>query len=500
MKVKMNNSRLLKYKKEPRPGLKSLTPSQKEMADQILDLLPVTNLVLPRIHSGLGCSTILSALREELGARLIVAEDVLRASFQLPPSSFYKAVFELFEDAIATNDVVLVDDLPISDRFRSESFPPGILEMMMSTLCGMLQDNNKKMIWAPHANPELSSWGQTVELRSFCEADYRFLLRKFLGAAASQMDIHQIFKFAPNLDGHDLRKACEHMKVLSARTTTGQLIEYLREEGLQSNVELDEVENLGPTDIQGLDGALEQLEKRVIFPLTQNHLSDEFKFQPPRGVVIFGPPGTGKTSIGRYLAHKLKAKFLLIDGRSLSDPDSLQRKIRCVFAQAEQNAPAVIFMDDFDSIWNKENPLYHMMLSELDGIENQKKSTICLIMTVMDIAKLPAALVRSGRLELWLQTSLPDEKARLAMLKNRIAALPHPLSSADPDALVQETAGFNGADIRALVEIAKVSFGFDAAQGSSPLLPQEYFEAALQAVQEHKKGKLAMGFSNGTEQ
>jgi len=126
----------------------------------------------------------------------------------------------------------------------------------------------------------------------------------------------------------------------------------------------------------------------------------------------------------------LKSKFFLIDGTIISGTQQFHPRIHQVFEAAKQNAPAIIFIDDSDVIFEtgQETGLYRFLLTMLDGLESTSAGRICLMMTAMDVGNLPPALVRSGRIELWLETRLPDQSARAAILTDRCADLPAAIS------------------------------------------------------------------------
>jgi ATP-dependent 26S proteasome regulatory subunit len=87
---------------------------------------------------------------------------------------------------------------------------------------------------------------------------------------------------------------------------------------LASNVDLSEVQPVSLRDLQGVDSVIESLEANIVLPLENDELATEFGLKPKRGVLLAGPPGTGKTTVGRALAHRLQSKFFIIDGTFIS--------------------------------------------------------------------------------------------------------------------------------------------------------------------------------------
>jgi ATP-dependent 26S proteasome regulatory subunit len=184
--------------------------------------------------------------------------------------------------------------------------------------------------------------------------------------------------------------------------STGQFIEYLRSQRLASNIDLTEVQEVDLHDLQGLDDVVRSLETHVVLPLSDDALTAELGLTPKRGVLLYGPPGSGKTTIGRALAHRLRGKFFLIDGTFIVGTDNFYARIHRVFEAAKDNSPSVIFIDDADAIFEdgEERGLYRYLLTMLDGLESEGTARVCVMMTAMNLSHLPPALVRSGRVEL----------------------------------------------------------------------------------------------------
>jgi ATP-dependent 26S proteasome regulatory subunit len=122
----------------------------------------------------------------------------------------------------------------------------------------------------------------------------------------------------------------------------------------------------------------------------------------------------------------------------------------------------------------------------LDGLESESAGQVCVMMTAMDVGHLPPALIRSGRIELWLEMHLPDEAARAAILEQLVAPLGPPFDAVAIQELAAATGGFTGADIKRLLDDGKNLYAFDRAK-NQPLRPvTDYFLSAVAMVKDNK--------------
>jgi SpoVK/Ycf46/Vps4 family AAA+-type ATPase len=207
--------------------------------------------------------------------------------------------------------------------------------------------------------------------------------------------------------------------------------------------------------------------------------------KPKRGVLLAGPPGTGKTTIGRALAQRLRSKFFLVDGTMVAGSDDFYAEIEKAFEAARRNAPSVVFIDDSDVIFENGQGAVSIanLLTVLDGVESAANQQVCVMMTAMNPGSLPTAMLRSGRVELWVETRLPDAAAREEILRERLATLADPLVPADTARVAAAAHGLTGADLKSVVENAKLLFAHDVSTGTPTRPVEEYFLDAIREVQ-----------------
>ena len=201
--------------------------------------------------------------------------------------------------------------------------------------------------------------------------------------------------------------------------------------------------------------------------------------------------GPARLTIGRALAHRLHSKFFMLDGSYIAGSYHFFDKINKLFEEAKRNAPSVLFIDDADVLFTANDQtsfsLYRYLLTLLDGLESKTAGRVCIVMTVMDVGRLPPALVRSGRIELWLDMRMPDEVARTAILRHQCAGLVGVLGEVDLPLLATLTEGFSGADLKRLVEDSKALVAYDRVKNRTPESATAYFQAAIATVQANKR-------------
>jgi predicted AAA+ superfamily ATPase len=472
-----------------------LTPAQRETADKLFREVPAGGVFVLWGGPGMGKTTILQQLQAVTGGELVRMREFVAQLWPRHPLAIEEAFLDMVREAMAASDIVIVDDLQTITNVVGGcggSYPrPNLLDAPVEALLIEAEERGKTLVFASAgAVPgPISRRAWTWGIREFRAGDYEAVCRSYLDPdVAAKLDYAKIHRFASRLNAWQLQRACVWLSRHGEPDTAG-LIDYLRSAGLASNVQLGEVQKVELRDLKGIDDLIESLEANVVLPLENDALAAELDLKPKRGILLAGPPGTGKTTVGRALAHRLKSKFFLVDGTFIAGTAGFYNGIAQVFEAAKHNAPSIVFIDDTDVIFedSEEYGLYRYLLTMLDGLESESAGRVCVIMTAMDVGSLPPALVRSGRIELWLETRLPDGEARADILREHLAKLSASLGAADPVALAAAADGLTGADLKRVVEDGKALFAYDKVRALDLRPPEQYFLAAIETVRANKR-------------
>jgi ATP-dependent 26S proteasome regulatory subunit len=476
----------------------SFCPAQQRAFDGLQQLLPHGSVFLLQAKSGQGRSTILAELHRTHGGALVGMQEFFHLLGSRHPHAVEESFEQLLIDALGANTHVFVDDLHLlyhvvggTCHFYQRN---RLIHAPLTTIASVAGAAGKKLIFGldDHAPDPLRLRGHAVGIPDFEPADYEFLLRVLAGLeVAGKLDYRKLHRFSRELNAHHLHAVAQWIAAGHADADTDQVIDYLRTYRLASNVDLGEVQAVNLHDLEGVDDVVRSLEANIIIPLENDALAAELNLRPKRGVLLAGPPGTGKTTVGRALAHRLRSKFFMLDGSYVAGDYRFFERIQRLFDEAKRNAPSVLFIDDGDVLFTAEDQttfgLYRYLLTLLDGLESNSAGRVCVMITVMDVARLPPALVRSGRIELWLDMRMPDASARTAILRRQCAELVAGLAVVDAEHVASLTEGFTGADLKRLVEDAKALFAYDRVAGEAQRSAGEYFQQAIETVNANKR-------------
>lgn len=212
------------------------------------------------------------------------------------------------------------------------------------------------------------------------------------------------------------------------------------------------------SDIGGISDVKEELEEIIDF-LRNPKRYYSFGARMPRGVLLVGPPGVGKTMIAKAVAAEADVPFFYQSGASFVQiyVGMGAKRVSELFSAAKKNAPAIIFIDEIDAVGKKRGGernderegTLNQLLTEMDGFEDT--SGIVVIAATNNIDVMDAALLRAGRFDRRVFVELPTATEREAILNKYLRHIPHELSVAD---VAKMTVGFNGASLAALVNEA----------------------------------------------
>lgn len=272
-----------------------------------------------------------------------------------------------------------------------------------------------------------------------------------------------------------------HLQVVGGKAPAGSV----------SSIQAVPEDKLRFSSITGMDELKKTIRLKIIEPFLNPGLFARFRAQAGGGILLYGPPGCGKTMMARAVANECQASFHSI---GVSDVLNMwlgesERNLAAVFEKARSESPSVLFFDELDALAYSRSKagnassraVVNEFLSQLDGLGKDNRNVLVLAATNMPWDVDPA-MKRPGRLARQIFVPPPDAPARLAMLQARLVGVP--TEGVDLDRLVERTPHWSGADIDGLVEAAKEQMLGAVLMGAAerPLGPQD-FEAALAEIQ-----------------
>jgi SpoVK/Ycf46/Vps4 family AAA+-type ATPase len=212
-------------------------------------------------------------------------------------------------------------------------------------------------------------------------------------------------------------------------------------------------------DVVGLDKVKESLLETIQLPLLHEKEMKELDIKPTKGILLFGPPGTGKTMIVKAAANELKASFQVLSGAELMQKGYTQAVtvIKEAFNRARENSPSIIFIDEIETFapsrgTSVNSEILGQFLSEMDGIKELKG--VLVIGATNKPANLDSAILRPGRFDKIFYIPQPHKEGRKEMFKLNLGKIAQEM---DLEKLAQNTEGFSGADIAAICQNIKMS-------------------------------------------
>jgi len=253
-------------------------------------------------------------------------------------------------------------------------------------------------------------------------------------------------------------------EILDTITVSEPLVEITRELP-DSKVSVNPDTRYSWDDIAGYTDIKETLREALELPLKEPELLQKYKVRPAKGILLFGPPGCGKTLMAKAVAGSIGARFFSYKASDLlsSYYGASAKNIAKMFEEARRRAPAVIFIDEIDGLLavrdsgpgdgsREDVKVVNEFLAQMDGLEALKGVVVLAATNRPDV--LDPAAIRPGRFDRLLYVPAPDVEARKAILEKHMHEVPS--SGIDYDRLASMTQGFSGADLENLVGRAKI--------------------------------------------
>ncbi len=345
-------------------------------------------------------------------------------------------------------------------------------------------------------------------------------LAKDPSTGSGQVDLDKLSEITHGFVGADLEALCReaamsalreimpeiefekeyvpYKKLLDLEVTMNHFREAMKEVEPSALREVfTEIPNVKWEDVGGLENVKETLKETIEWPLKYSELFEKANTKPPKGILLYGAPGTGKTLIAKAVANECKVNFISVKGPQLLSKyiGESEKGVREVFKKARQAAPCIVFFDEIDSLVPKRGGdsdshvterVVSQFLAELDGIEELKGVVVLGATNRLDIVD--PALLRTGRFDFLLEIPKPDEETRYEIFK--IHTKEKPLAKdVNLKSLAKETKGLTGSDIetvckKAALAAIRKNVGNKNSQGLKISL--NHFKQALQDFKKEK--------------
>jgi len=258
---------------------------------------------------------------------------------------------------------------------------------------------------------------------------------------------------------------------------------------------IDSIPDISYSDVGGLEDQLQEVRECVELPLKKPELFKKIGIEPPKGVLLHGAPGTGKTLLAKAVAHETEATFIRIIGSELVQKfiGEGARLVREIFNLAKQKAPTILFIDELDAIGSQRLKIatsgdrevqrtLMQLLSELDGFDLRGDVKIIGATNRVDI--LDPALMRPGRFDRMIEFPIPNDIAREAIFKIHSRNL-HIKEEVNLKRLINLTEGATGADIKSICTEA----GMFAIRKDAEIITEQDFLDATDKVLKKIRGE-----------
>ncbi len=368
----------------------------------------------------------------------------------------------------------------------------------------ILQVHTRGMPLSPELNGEGNDAG---ELKRIAERTHGFVGAD-MSSLCKEAAMHALRKFLPeiNMDEEIPAEFIEKLEV--THKDFDEAFKNIEPSALREV--FFEVPQVRWTDVGGLDAIKQELVEAVEWPLKYPEAFEAINTKPPKGIMLFGPPGTGKTMLAKAVANESEANFISIKGPEMLSKyvGESEKAVRETFRKAKQASPAIIFFDEVDSIApirgissdsHVTERVISQMLTEMDGMEELKDVLVIAATNRPDMVD--SALLRPGRLDRLIYVTPPCADARKEIFEIHLDGKPLD-NKVDLKELARMTDGYVGSDIEAICREAsimalreKITPGMDREEAKmikdSIVITMDNFDSAMTRVKPtSSSGKL----------
>ncbi len=328
------------------------------------------------------------------------------------------------------------------------------------------------------------------------------------------VELEELAKITHGFVGSDLSALCKEAGMVALRSSMDKigldgkipLFKISMNDFMKALMEIEpsatreyatEIPDVKWEDIGGLNEIKNTLKTLLEIPFIDSKLCKEYNFTSPKGILLTGPSGTGKTLIAKAAGNSTKSNFITISGLTLASnwKGQSEKILHDIFIKAKQSAPCILFFDEIDAIIrsrsevsnNLTERLISQLILEFDDLEKSNKVTVLAATNRMDL--IDSVLIREGRFEYILEFNLPDVNERECILKIHSERLPT-LKDIDFRRLAEATEGMTGAELANLCHKSSFIALTEAMKtGSKVKIDENIFERAIENVNAEKQLK-----------
>lgn len=328
--------------------------------------------------------------------------------------------------------------------------------------------------------------GEDVDLTEIADTTHGFVGAD-LESLAKEAAMRVVRRILPDIkDGEEIPQEVLK-KIIVTKDDFKKALKEIQPSALREV--LVQVPDIKWDDIGGLDNAKQELQEAVEWPLKYPENFEKFGVKPPKGTMLYGSPGTGKTLLAKAVANESEANFIAVKGPELLSKwvGESEKGVREVFRKARQTAPTVIFFDEIDSIATARGGgegdsgvtqrVVNQLLTEMDGMEELQDVAIIAATNRPDI--IDPGLMRPGRFDRHIKVDNPNEEGRLAIFNVHTKDMPL-AKDVNLEKLAKGTDGYVGADIEAVCREAAMLTLRDNIEAKE--VTMKYFNKAMEKV------------------